>query len=149
MVSIGRAYARVNLKYCLGLMLAYTALMHRLCGIYLWRVLWCYSVTRRVCMGHVLMTQFAYSTLPRAGRICGAYAILALHIIICLIYILRINIKFAYALHMHKTQRGEKLNVVRKVLTTLNFVTTPSFSVTTPICKPGFYLQNQNQLSIN
>ncbi len=51
------------------------------------------DATRRVCMGHVLMTQFAYSTLPRAGRICGAYAILALHIIIYLIYILRINIK--------------------------------------------------------
>ena len=37
---------------------------------------------------------------------------------------------------MHKTQRGQKLNVVRKVLTTLNFATTPSFSVTTPSCKP-------------
>ena len=94
---------------------------------------------RRVCTGHVVMTQFAYSTLPRAGRICGAYAILALHIIIYLIYTLRINKKiiFGYALHMHKVQRGYKLSVVRKVVTTLNFVTTPSFSVTTPSCKPG------------
>ena len=31
-----------------------------------------------------------------------------------------------YALHMHKAQRGQKLSVVRQVLTTLNFVTTPS-----------------------
>ena len=38
---------------------------------------------------------------------------------------------------MHKAQRGEKLSVVRQVLTTLNFVTTPSFSVTTPSCEPG------------
>ena len=33
---------------------------------------------------------------------------------------------------MRKAQRGQKLRVVSKVLTTLNFLTTPSFSVTTP-----------------
>ena len=37
---------------------------------------------------------------------------------------------------MHKAQRGHKLNVVRKVVTPVNFVTPPSFSVTPPICKP-------------
>jgi hypothetical protein len=44
---------------------------------------------------------------------------------------------FVYALHMHKAQRGHKLSVVRKVVTPLNFVTPPSFSVTPPSCKPG------------
>ena len=43
---------------------------------------------------------------------------------------------FAYALYIHKAQHGQKLSVVRKVLTTLNFLTTPSFSVTTPSCHP-------------
>jgi len=37
---------------------------------------------------------------------------------------------------MHKAQRGQKLSVVRQVLTTLNFITTPSFSVTMPSCEP-------------
>ena len=76
---------------------------------------------------------------PRAGRICGAYAILALRIIIYLIYTLRINkFFFGYALHIHKVQRGYKLSVVRKVITMLNFVTTLSFSVTTPSYKPKY-----------
>ena len=37
---------------------------------------------------------------------------------------------------MHKAQRGQKLSVVRKVVTPLNFVTPPSFSVTLPSCDP-------------
>ena len=37
---------------------------------------------------------------------------------------------------MHKAQRGHKLNVVSKVVTPLNFVTPPSFSVTPPSYKP-------------
>jgi len=37
---------------------------------------------------------------------------------------------------MHKAQRGHKLSVVRKVVTPLNFVTLPSFSVTLPSCDP-------------
>jgi len=37
---------------------------------------------------------------------------------------------------MHKAQRGQKLSVVRKVVTPLNFLTPPSFSVTPPSCKP-------------
>ena len=37
---------------------------------------------------------------------------------------------------MHKAQRGQKLSVVRKVVTPLNFVTPSSFSVTPPSCKP-------------
>ena len=37
---------------------------------------------------------------------------------------------------MHKAQRGHKLNVVSKVVTPLNFVTPPSFSVTPPSCEP-------------
>ena len=38
---------------------------------------------------------------------------------------------------MHKAQRGQKLSGVRKVLTPLNFVTPPSFSVTPPSCEPS------------
>ena len=37
---------------------------------------------------------------------------------------------------MHKAQRGQKLSEIREVLTPLNFVTPPSFSVTLPSCKP-------------
>jgi hypothetical protein len=37
---------------------------------------------------------------------------------------------------MHKAQRGHKLSGVTKVVTPLNFVTPPSFSVTPPSCKP-------------
>ena len=37
---------------------------------------------------------------------------------------------------MHKAQRGQKLSVVGEVLTPLNFVTPPSFSVAPPSCKP-------------
>ena len=37
---------------------------------------------------------------------------------------------------MHKAQRDEKLSVVKKVLTPLNFLTSPSFSVTLPSCDP-------------
>ena len=40
---------------------------------------------------------------------------------------------------MHKVQRGYKLSVGREVVTTLNFVSTPSFSVTTPSCKPDLF----------
>ena len=40
---------------------------------------------------------------------------------------------------MHKAQHGQKLSVVRKVVTTLNFLTTPSFSVTTLSYKPTEY----------
>ena len=43
---------------------------------------------------------------------------------------------FVYALYMRKAQRGQKLRVVSKVLTMLNFLTTPSFSVTTPSYHP-------------
>ncbi len=59
--------------------------------------------------------------------ICPAYAI---HVLYNILYLLNtLNFKeffFGYALHMHKAQRGQKLSVVRKVLTTLNFLTTPS-----------------------
>ena len=41
------------------------------------------------------------------------------------------KIIFGYALHIYKTQCGYKLSVVRKVVTMLNFVTTPS-------CKLGW-----------
>ena len=54
------------------------------------------------------------------------------------------KIYFIYALHMQKAQRGQKLSKVRKVVTLLNFVTPPSFSVTPPSCKP---VQSLAQLS--
>jgi len=38
---------------------------------------------------------------------------------------------------MHKAQRGLKLSVVRKVVTPLNFVTPPSFSVTPRAVSPS------------
>ena len=43
---------------------------------------------------------------------------------------------------MHKAQRGQKLSVVRKVLTTLNFLTTLSFSVTMLSCDPVLTILN-------
>jgi hypothetical protein len=46
------------------------------------------------------------------------------------------KIRFVYALHMHKVQRGQKLSVLGKVLTPFNFLTLPSFSVTLPSCQP-------------
>ena len=44
---------------------------------------------------------------------------------------------------MHKAQRGHKLSVVRKVVTPLNFVTLPSFSVTLPSCDPPTFFHTK------
>ena len=92
---------------------------------------------RHVCTCHIKITQLTYFMLQLAGCIYGAYAAHALFNIIYLQNTLNSKKKLlVYAPHMHKAQRGQKISIVRKVLTTLNFLTTPGFSVTTPSCEP-------------
>ena len=105
---------------------------------------------QRVYTGHILITQFAYFTPQLLACICKAYASCVTSYSLFIKYCnSAFKIPLTYILHqkiyqyMHcictsstgsEAEQGHKVKF--EVLTLLNFLTLPSFSMTSPSCKP-------------